>query len=93
MNYDLLVQEKLSLATAVFSFALLGIPLGIRVSRRETSANLGLAIVLVLSFYVLTAGVKALDQRPEWRPDLLIWLPNLLFAGLGFHLFRRIGQR
>ncbi|MEY3608107.1 MAG: hypothetical protein RLZZ447_895 [Verrucomicrobiota bacterium] len=93
MSYDLLVQEKLSLATAVFSFALLGIPLGIRVSRRETSANLGLAIVLVLAFYVLTAGVKALDQRPEWRPDLLIWLPNVLFAGLGFHLFRRIEQR
>jgi lipopolysaccharide export system permease protein len=37
--------------------------------------------------------VKWLDRHPEYRPDLLLWLPNLLFLALGVWLFTRIEQR
>jgi lipopolysaccharide export system permease protein len=39
MKLSLILQERYTLSLAVFSFALLGVPLGIKVSRRETSAN------------------------------------------------------
>jgi lipopolysaccharide export system permease protein len=93
MKIALILQEKFNLSLAVFSFALIGVPLGIKVSRRETSANLGLALVLVLGFYLLTVAVKWLDRRPEFRPDLLLWLPNILFIGLAVWLFTRIDRR
>jgi lipopolysaccharide export system permease protein len=93
MKLAIIYHDKLNLALAVFSFALLGVPLGIHVSRRETSANLGLALGLVLSFYVLTVMVKWLDRHPEYRPDLLLWVPNLLFLALGVWLFTHIEQR
>ena len=91
--FALIVQDKINLSLAVFSFALLGVPLGIKVSRRETSANLGLALILVLGFYVLTVMVKSLDKHPAYRPDLLIWLPNVLFIGLAIWLFTRIERK
>jgi lipopolysaccharide export system permease protein len=87
------VQDKYNLALAAFSFALIGVPLGIRVSRRETSANLGLALALVLGYYFLSVMVKWLDRHPEYRPDLLLWVPNLLFLALGVWLFRRIEKQ
>ncbi len=90
MKLAMVLQDKASLAFAVFSFALIAVPLGIKVSRRETSANLGLAVALVLGFYLLSAAVKSLDRHPEYRPDLLLWLPNVLFLALGAWLFRRI---
>jgi lipopolysaccharide export system permease protein len=93
MKLSLIMNEKFNLSLAVFAFALIGVPLGIKVSRRETSANLGLALVLVLGFYLLTVVVKWLDRRPEFRPDLLLWLPNVLFIGLGVWLFTRIDRR
>lgn len=93
MKLALVFHEKWNLSLAVFSFALIGVPLGIKVSRRETSANLGLALVLVLGFYLLTVVVKSLDRHPEYRPDLLLWLPNALFLGLGLWLFSRIDRR
>jgi lipopolysaccharide export system permease protein len=93
MKLSLILHEKFNLSLAVFSFALIGVPLGIKVSRRETSANLGLALLLVLSFYLLTVVVKWLDRRPDLRPDLLLWLPNILFIGLGVWLFTRIERR
>lgn len=93
LQLELIAQERFNLALAVFSFALIGIPLGIKVSRRETSANLGLALGLVLTYYLLTGAIKGLDRRPDLRPDLLLWAPNLLFIGLGLWLFNRIDRR
>jgi lipopolysaccharide export system permease protein len=90
MRPAVVMNDKLNLSLAVFAFALIGVPLGIKVSRRETSANLGLALLLVLGFYLLTVMVKWLDRHPEYRPDLLLWVPNLLFLALGVWLFRRI---
>ena len=92
MKLELVLHDKFNLALAAFSFALIGVPLGIRVSRRETSANLGVALMLVLGYYFLTVMVKWLDRHPEYRPDLLLWVPNVLFLALGVWLFRRLDK-
>ena len=70
-----------------------GVPLGIKVSRRETSANLGVAVMLVLGYYFLTTAVSWIDRHPEYRPDLLLWVPNLIFIGIGLSLFARMGKK
>jgi lipopolysaccharide export system permease protein len=90
MKTALVMQDKFNLSLAVFSFAFVAVPLGIKVSRRETSANLGVSVLLVLGYYLLTTMVKWLDAHPEYRPDLLLWVPNLIFLGLGVWLIRRI---
>lgn len=90
MKASLAISEKASTAVAVLAFAIIAVPLGIRVSRTETSANLGVALILVMSYYFLTIVVSWLEKQPSLRPDLLMWLPALLFAGLGIWLFRRV---
>lgn len=89
----LVVSERFNNALAVLSFALVGIPLGIRVSRRETSANLGLAIALALGYYVLTTAIGWLEKAPQWQPWTLLYLPNLLFLLLACWLFRRVERQ
>jgi lipopolysaccharide export system permease protein len=93
MKLRIVVQDKFSTAFAVFSFALVAVPLGIKVSRKETSANLGLALALAMGYYFLTVAIGWLDRHPEWRPDLLMWLPNLIFLGVGLWLFWRVDRR
>jgi lipopolysaccharide export system permease protein len=92
MKVDLTIQDKMNLALAVFSFALIGIPLGIKVSRRETSANLGVAVSLALGYYFTTVMVGWLDRHPEYRPDLLLWLPNIAFLTMGTWMLRRLDR-
>ena len=92
MKVALTIQDKINMALAVFSFAFIGVPLGIKVSRRETSANLGVAVMLALAYYFLIVMVGWLDQHPEYRPDLLLWLPNLVLLSLGFLLLRRLDR-
>jgi lipopolysaccharide export system permease protein len=93
MKLRIVVQDKFTTAFAVFSFALVAVPLGIKVSRKETSANLGLALALAMGYYFLTVAIGWLDRHPEVRPDLLMWLPNLIFVGVGLWMFWRVDRR
>jgi lipopolysaccharide export system permease protein len=86
------ISEKASTAVAVLAFAFLAVPLGIKVSRKETSANLGVAVMLMLAYYFSTVVITWLDKYPALRPDLLVWLPVLTFFALGGWLFRRVGR-
>lgn len=89
MKVKMAYHEKCSSAFSVFTFAFVAIPLGIQTRRKETSANLGLALLLVMAYYFLTIMVGWLDRAPQFRPDLLLWLPNVLFVAIGIWLFRR----
>jgi len=87
------VQENFATSFAALSLALIGIPLGIKISRSETMANLAIAIALGLLYYLLMKLIGMLKGQPEWRPDLLIWLPNIMFQALGIYMLRRLSIR
>ena len=87
------IQEKFAIAFSVLSFALIAIPLGIKVSRKETSANLGIAVALAIGYYFITVVVGWFENKPHLRPDLLMWLPNLAFQTLGIWMFRRVDRQ
>jgi lipopolysaccharide export system permease protein len=93
MKLEIIYHDKFNTALAVLSLALVGIPLGIKVSRRETSANFAVAVALTLAYYLMTVAVKVLDRHPEYRPDLLLWAPNILLLGFGLWLMTRIEKR
>jgi lipopolysaccharide export system permease protein len=92
MRVAITIQEKITSALAILSFAFIAVPLGIKVSRRETSANLAVAVAFALSYYFLTVMLSWLDPYPQYRPDILIWFPNVFLFGIGAWLFRRIGR-
>jgi len=87
------IQRHSAGAFAVLALALLGIPLGLTASRSETFANLGLALGLALIYYLLLFLISLLENTPALRPDLLLWLPNFLYEGLGLALLYRAAQR
>ncbi len=93
MKVQVTIHEKFATAFAVLSFALIAIPLGIKVSRKETSANLGVALLLVMGYYFGTVVVGWFDSKPHLRPDLLMWLPNLSFQALGAWMFHRVDRQ
>jgi lipopolysaccharide export system permease protein len=87
------IQEKFAIAFSVLAFALVAVPLGIKVSRKETSANLGIAVALAIGYYFITVIVGWFDNKPDLRPDLLMWVPNLAFQALGVWMFRRVDRQ
>jgi lipopolysaccharide export system permease protein len=92
MRVQITIQEKFASAFSVLSFALFAIPLGIKVSRKETSANLVIGLGLFMAYYFATFAVGWLENAPAWRPDLLMWAPNLVLQGIGFWMFYRVDR-
>lgn len=92
MRVQITIHEKFATAFSVLSFALVAIPLGIKVSRKETSANLGIGLLLALGYYFVTIAVGWFDNHPALRPDLLMWLPNIVFQGLGLWMFYKVDR-
>jgi len=86
------LSEKAAASFAVLAFALVAVPLGIKVSRKETSANLGIAVALVLGYYFLAALTGLLERSPSLRPEFWVWLPPLGYAVAGIWLFRRVDR-
>lgn len=93
MRVQITIHEKFATAFSVLSFTLVAIPLGIKISRKETSANLGIGLALAMAYYFGTVAVGWLDAQPALRPDLLMWLPNFAFQALGLWMFYRVDRR
>jgi lipopolysaccharide export system permease protein len=89
MRYAVEMSKRLCLAASCVTFALLGIPLGVRAHRRESSAGVAISLLLVFNFYLFVIVAEALSGRPETRPDLIVWLPVLLSILLGMLLVRK----
>jgi lipopolysaccharide export LptBFGC system permease protein LptF len=87
------LNQRFALALAPIAFMLLGMPLAIRTSRRETSVGLFLSVILAGVYYSLVMIFKALDQYPQYHPQVLLWIPNIVYQFGGTYYLFKIAKR
>jgi len=90
MNLVVDANTRLALALSCFAFTLLGIPLGMKSHRKETSIGFAISIVLVFFFYFFIIIADSLVAHPALRPDLIVWIPVVLSEAIGFWLLKRM---
>ncbi|MFH0887037.1 MAG: LptF/LptG family permease, partial [bacterium] len=87
---DLSIQMhmKLAIPFASLVFALLGVPLGLRPHRNSSSIGLGISIIVIFAYYVISFLSMAVGELGIFSPPLAAWMPNILTGAIGFYLLR-----
>ncbi len=86
------LNQRIALGLSPIAFLLLGLPLAIRTSRRETSINLFLSVILAGVYFISIMIFQAFDSKPQYRPDLLLWIPNILYQAVGIYFLFKIAK-
>lgn len=74
------IHNRIALSFASLIFAMIGIPSGLRLHRRETSAGVGVSLILIAAYYFLITLIESFKFTPEVYPWIMIWIPDVLFG-------------
>ena len=84
------MHNRLALSFSCLAFVLIGIPLGIRVHRSETSIGAGVSLMLVAAYYFLMTLGEAFQEKASLYPWLMMWFPDIVLSIIGIVLIYRL---
>lgn len=87
------LNKRLSLALATIAFALLAVPLGITAQRKETSVGFAISLAIAMLYFIILIAADMARNRPHLHPELLVWLPNVIFLSIGAYRFAQLAKR
>ena len=87
------LNKRLSFPFSCLAFALIAVPLGVTTHRRETSMGFLISIVVAFAYFLFIIAADTLRSNPNAHPELLVWLPNVLFLAVGALMFRRLARQ
>jgi lipopolysaccharide export system permease protein len=87
--YRVRLYQKIALPIASLVFALIGTPLGLRPQRSSSAMGLGLSIVIIFLYWVLTHYMSILGENGTMSPAAASFIPTLAGVAAGAILIMR----
>lgn len=93
VEYRTELSMRFAFSLSCITFGLIGVPLGITAQRRESTAGFVISMLIAVSYYVMLTMAEMMSKKEEMYPHLLVWIPNILFIGLGVVMFWRMTRK
>jgi len=87
------VNKRFSLSLASLAFMLVGVPLAVTAQRKETSIGFLFSLIVAFIFFFFIVIADSMRNNPHAYPYYLVWVPNILFIGLGAIMFYRLSKK
>lgn len=87
------ISKRLSMSMACIAFALIAMPLGVTAQRKETSVGFAISLALAFGYFFFVVLAEMLRDDAVAYPYLLLWIPNVLFVGIGAWMLLRLDHR
>ena len=83
------LSKRFVYAMASICFVLIGMPLGIRSQRKESSVGMAISLAVSLGYYIVVILSLSLDERASLHPEYIICLPAVACLALAVRFTRR----
>lgn len=83
------LMKRFVFALASVCFVLVGVPLGIRSHRKESSVGMAISLAVALGYYMIVILMLSFEDSYLVRPDILIYIPSAACFALAAWLLRR----
>ena len=87
------LHQRFSMPFSCFVFSLLATTFGMRSRITAKISGVNLAMIIVLTYFLMLNAMKAWAVEGKLFPLLAVWLPNILFGILGSYLFYQACKR
>jgi len=82
-------SKRIVFAFASVCFVLLGIPLGIRSQRKESTIGMAISLAVSLGYYLVVILMLSLEENYSIHPEVLIFLPIVVCFVLSARFLRK----
>jgi len=79
-------MKRFVFAFASVCFVFVGVPLGIRAQRKESTVGMAIALATALVYYLTVILATSMSKHFAAHPEVIIWLPVALCAALAARL-------
>lgn len=69
------LSKRFVFAMASFCFVLVGVPLGIKAQRKESSIGMAISLAISLGYYMIVILMLSMQKNFAIHPEFLIWIP------------------
>jgi lipopolysaccharide export system permease protein len=95
-SYLVELHSRFAIPVSCLCVAFIALALGIQPSRGGHSwgaiVSVLAGVVVIIGYYLMLAILRVLGENMVIPPFLAAWLPNLIFFGLAFYLFKKVGS-
>jgi len=84
------LAQKYAFPFASFLAVLTALPLAVGFGRKGRTLGISLSILIFFVYYIMMSAFAALGKNHAINPYLSAWIPNVVMAGAGISLFRRV---
>ena len=82
-------SKRIVFALASLCFVLVGVPLGIKAQRKESSVGMAISLCIALGYYMVVILMISIQKNYSIYPHVLIFLPVAFCAAAASYLVRK----
>ena len=79
-------SKRFVFAFASICFVLVGVPLGIKSQRKESTIGMAISLAVALGYYLVVILMLSLQKNYVIHPEFILWLPVLACFGFAAYL-------
>ena len=90
--FEVEYHKRIASAFAAFILTLIGVTMSCEKRKGGMGLSLGIGLALSFAYILFQTITSTFATNVGWPPMLAVWIPNIIFAGVAFVLYRRTPQ-